>query len=73
MDNIGIFVSNEQIGSLTSVSFEIPNPNEYEYYLRRGNRVWLRNQYAKILIEANDLPTRFKGIKYGEKLIVKHD
>lgn len=81
MGNIGVFVNGNQIGTVTSVnlpldSLESPNfkkagnPNEYEYYMRRGDRMFLRNEYGKLSIEATKLKESIDGIKYGTKLIV---
>jgi len=84
MGNIGVFVNGQQIGLVTSVNFpadeiteytspgfkDLGNPNQYEYYMRRGNRIWLRNAYGKLSIEATELKQAIDGVKYGTKLIV---
>lgn len=81
MEKTGVFINGKSAGVITSVdfpitSFESPNfkkggdPNRYVYYMRRGDRIWMKNEYGKLSVEADGLGNVMKGIKYGEKLTI---
>ena len=82
MGNIGVFVNGKEIGVINSVNIDdvseytspgfkdLGNPNQYEFYMRHKNRIWLRNAYGKLSIEADKLGEVTKDIKYGQKLII---
>jgi hypothetical protein len=82
MANLGVFIGDKKIGLITSVEVDgisdftspafkyLGDPNEYEFYLRRKNRIWLRNAYGKLSIEADNLRKDTGDIKYGQKMFI---
>ena len=67
----GLFLSGEQIAELPTVEIDVSNHNEYEIYLKRGNKTYLRNSFAKIIIDSYELKEVIKSMGYGQKLIIK--
>lgn len=75
---VGIFIGDEQIGSLTPCEIEYENeyyiPEYYSlemtYYMRRKNKVFLRNDSGqKLNFQVSELPKDILEMKYGTKLI----
>lgn len=66
------------IGNKTH-NIEIPEADDalfesqgvFEYYLRRGNTIYLRNEFGQWVVSAADVKEKMKGIKYGTKFTVE--
>jgi hypothetical protein len=56
----------------TSPGFKDPgHPDQYEYYLKRGNRFFFRNSFGKVSVKATELTEPMKELKRGQKVILK--
>lgn len=65
---VGKETHNIEIPEANDVTFE--SQGVFEYYLRRGNTVYLRNEFGQWVISASDAKEKMKGIKYGTKFTI---
>ena len=84
MANVNIVVGGSVIGNLkyltgedvelTEYTFEPlrETPKEFEYYMKRKDKIYLRNSLGRIIVSASNINTVMDGIKYGQKLICNY-
>jgi hypothetical protein len=74
-----VFVNGEHIGSTTPLNIDegnlidvdnLGNPNEYEYYMKKGSRIYFRNAFNKLSIDFKEFGISVDYLKYGAKLII---
>jgi len=66
VNNINIYVDGEKVGSSKNISYPISRGYWFEYYYKRGNKLYFRGEIGKLIIEVSDI-TLYESLKIGNK------
>lgn len=69
---VKLFIGSEKIKDIDLQQSPIKNHETgLVLYMRRCNKVYLKNGFGKKVIELNSMPEDIKNIKYGEKVDIE--